>query len=181
MKTKEENLTQEELKKLFYYDTDTGGFIWNVSRSSQCKIGDEAGYIQRNKSTGKSYRTILVNGKTYLAHRLVFLYITGAFPDDQVDHINGDGCDNRWINLRCVSNTENRRNIKLFHNNKSGVCGVIYCLNKYHNDVWYSYIRINKILINLGYFKSLFDAVCARKNAELKYGFHRNHGSIRAL
>jgi hypothetical protein len=67
---------------------------------------------------------IQINGKTYQAHRLAFLYMTGKFPPDEVDHINHEPSDNRFVNLRQVTRLENLRNQSLSKNNKSGFTGV---------------------------------------------------------
>ena len=110
-------ITQERLKELLNYDPDTGVFTWLVS-SRGVKAGvagcvHPLGYIQIN-----------INGRSYRAHRLAFLYMTGTFPDDQVDHINGMRADNRWLNLREATHSENLRNCGKYANNTSGYKGV---------------------------------------------------------
>ncbi len=96
----------------------------------------------------------------------------------QIDHINGDGMDNRWINLRAVTHLENCKNVKLLSSNKSGCAGVSYQKDK---DRWRAEIYDNNKRIYLGSFKDKQDAINARNIANIKYGYHKNHGSIRDL
>jgi len=166
---------QEKLKSILYYDPKTGGFT-HISRS---RIGQRAGYIacaNLRKPTPYKLRRIYFDGKNHAAARLAYLYMMGKFPDypcEQMDHINHDSIDNRWKNLRCVTQSINGRNRTLSINNISGFTGVSLCK---HNKKWMAHIRINKIFLNLGYFYDKQKAVNARKFAEKKYGFHPNHG-----
>ena len=110
---------QDYLKSLLKYDTETGNFIRVVGRGSQ-RVGKIAGAPHV-----KGYWRIGINGKFYLAHRLAFLYMNGYMPK-QVDHINGDKRDNRWVNLRACSHAENLWNTRIPKDNSSGVKGVYY-------------------------------------------------------
>lgn len=49
---------------------------------------------------------------SFLAHRLVWLYMTGKWPENQIDHDNGDATDNRWVNLDDVTRSKNGMNQK---------------------------------------------------------------------
>lgn len=164
-----EKITQEELKKLLHYDPDTGVFRWKRSGKFFDK---EAGGIAVMHS-GIEYIRIGVSGVQYCAHRLAFLYMTGGMPKEQVDHINGNGLDNRWCNLREVSNLINQRNRKMPISNKSGIQGVSW--NKRRSN-WRVQISINKKCKEIGAFNNIFDAACAIKNAYTNHGFHENHG-----
>jgi hypothetical protein len=170
-------ITQEELKKLVHYDPETGVFTRLTRPANRTKIGEIAGYKQIHH-TGKTYRLVRLNGKQYQQHRLVFLYMNGAFPSDEVDHISGDGTDNRWVNLRAVDRLENKKNVKRQCNNTSGIVGITWSKQ---SRKWRARIQINQKDISLGYYDNIFDAACARKNAQIKYGFHPNHGSERGL
>ena len=169
-------LTQEYVKKLFIYDPETGLFIRLTMSSKAVKIGEIAGY--HVKSSGKTYVSIGIGGIYYKAHRLAFLYMNGSLPIDHVDHINGNGTDNRWCNLREVNRTINNQNARKRIDNKSGITGVSWETRDNH---WRVEINVNRKKIVLGYFDNIFDAACARKNANIKYGFHKNHGSERSL
>lgn len=103
MKTKKP-LTQERLKELLEYFPDTGNFVWKVSKGDR-EPGDIAGCV-----TFYGYIQIGIDGTKYFAHRLAWLYMTGAFPKQDTDHINRCKADNRWSNLRDVSRTVNNYN-----------------------------------------------------------------------
>lgn len=169
-------ITREEVLKLLEYDPVTGVFTWKVSPTNRVKVGAEAGWVQ--VYGGKSYLTIQVNGRTYKAHRLAWLVLTGNFPEDQIDHINGQGLDNRSINLRSVSNAENGKNQRKHVTNTSGVTGVYW--DKAYAK-WMAAIRLNGKRKNLGRFDNFDEAVEARKNAERKLGYHPRHGETRPL
>jgi len=162
-------LTQKELKRNLSYNPDDGSFIRVIANSGAVKIGDRAGSIHNH-----GYISIKVNSKCYLAHRLVFLYIDGIFPQNHVDHINHIKTDNRLVNLRKVTCQENHKNVTLQKSNTSGVVGVNY--DKKGSN-WRARIGVNKDRINLGCFLDKFDAICARKSAEKRYNYHENHGS----
>ena len=98
-------MDQKTLKSLLRYEPSTGTFRWLADRPPRCKAGGVAGY-----NNGSGYNKISLGGRRYYAHRLAFLYMTGEMPPGVIDHINGDGIDNRWENLRCVSQKENGAN-----------------------------------------------------------------------
>ena len=110
---------QTKLKEMFHYDPATGLFVRRKSKGNT-KAGDIAG----SKDT-KGYLRVLFNGRREKLHRLAFLYMEGRFPEGQVDHINGIKDDNRWKNLREVSNEVNASNRHRPNaNNRSGLLGV---------------------------------------------------------
>ncbi len=160
-------ISQAELKQLLHYCPETGQFIWRHKRGRQA-AGSVAG-----TPTFCSHISISINGKRHYAHRLAYLYMTGDWPPEQVDHINHDGKDNRWSNLRLVSYQDNRRNMPLYARNKSGVCGLIWDKQR---ERWRVYITVEQKRIELGRFDDKLSAVAARKTAEQQHDFHRNHG-----
>lgn len=99
--------------------------------------------------------------------------MTGSWPKEQIDHINHVRSDNRWINLREATNQENCKNRSISIRNKSGVVGVRWTKGK---TKWAAYIHVNSKDKYLGFFFDKFEAICARKSAENKHGFHANHG-----
>lgn len=163
-------LTQEYLKSKIFYDPESGKFY---RREYNGQIGNEITTICEYKKSKKFYFRFMLNYKIYLAHRLAFLYMTGRLPDDQVDHINGDGLDNKWMNLREVSHNENSKNRKLNSNNTSGICGVTWSKAR---EKWTVQISVNGSRKTLGYFDSLTEAKNRREDANKIYGFHENHG-----
>lgn len=97
-------------------------------------------------------------------------------PDEQIDHINHVRTDNRIVNLRKASNTENSRNASIGSNNTSGALGVWF---EKRRNAWVAEIKVDRRKIHIGQFDAFEDAVAARKAAEVKYGFHENHGKKR--
>jgi len=110
----------------------------------------------------------MIDGVSYKAHRLAFLYVDGYTPENDVDHINRNKDDNRWLNLRHVSRSCNMRNRSLLSNNTSGVNGVHW---RGSRNRYIASIRVNKKLFHLGSFYDLSGAVFARWKGEVKYDF----------
>jgi hypothetical protein len=170
------DLTVDYLRSILSYDEKTGHLIWRVNRK-HVKAGMIAG-SERTVSGGKRYHMIKVDGRCYGAHHVIFFMMTGRWALPEIDHIDGNGCNNQWSNLREVDGVTNRRNQRRMCRNKSGYTGV--CWHK-RNQKWEVKIGVNGGFINLGYFDSIDDAIAARKDANQKYGFHPNHGSDRPL
>lgn len=172
-----EILSREDVLALLDYDAATGVFTCKVARGGKAKAGGEVGAVTVAEN-GKSYRRIKISRRSYMAHRLAWLVITGEFPDDQIDHINGNGLDNRAVNLRAVTNAENAKNYRKPVTNTSGVVGV-YRRNA--GAKWQVLIGLNGKLKHIGIFDDFEKAVAVRKEAERIHGFHPNHGSERPL
>lgn len=161
-------LTQEYLKQLLSYCPDTGVFTWLVDKGPRGKKGHAAGY-----HVSRGYFGIEIDQKPYKSHRLAFLYMNGSLPDHQVDHINHDRADNSWANLRLATSGTNSKNRTMQSNNTSGVTGVIWDKRK---SAWRAVINVDRVKISLGYSQDKSKMIAARKAAEIKYGFHANHG-----
>ncbi len=160
-----------EMAKILTYDLNTGRFTYKCKPRAQTEIGDIAGTIDK-----EGYRVIKIKNKLYKAHRLAWLFIYGRMPIGQIDHINHNRDDNRIENLRVVNNQENQKNRLINKNNKSGVNGVFW--NKLSNK-WQARIRVNSKAIHLGLFSTLDEAIEVREQANIKYGFHQNHGDTK--
>lgn len=145
-------LTQERLKELLHYDPESGVFTWLHTRSVVW-AGDIAGTLKND-----GYIVISIDGVRYGAHRLAFLYMTGSMPDVEVDHKNCVKADNRWVNLRLASRSENCLNRGMLGHNKSGHKGVSWNSNKRR---WIARAQINGKPIHIGAFKSLEEAAKA--------------------
>ena len=161
MKPTYTNITKEKLHSICTYDKHTGIFIFNNKNNQICKSNN--GYMRFN-----------ISGRSYLLHRLAWLYEFGIYPDTQIDHINHIRDDNRIENLRLVSHKENGRNQKIRTTNTSGMTGVY--LDKKKNK-WRAQIMIDGKCLYLGIYYNKSDAITAREEANKKYEFHINHGN----
>lgn len=182
-------LTQKYLIECFEYDAKKGELIWKSRPKAHFKsnhrfklfknkyIGKIAGCSEAD-SNGKKYKRVSVGGKRYFVHRLIWFMERGEWPKNEIDHINGNGLDNRIENLRSVDRLENGKNQRKNTRNKSGCVGVMW--DKKANK-WRGQIKVKGKCIHLGVNIDWFEVVCLRKRAEIKYGFHENHGEIRAL
>jgi len=159
-------LDQKILKELLNYNPSTGVFKWREHRQG-VKANGIAGF-----DDGGGYGRIQLNGKTYKSHHLAWLWVYGEMPD-YLDHVNHKKSDNRVINLREVDHSTNCKNRSKSKNNKSGVNGVSWYKTR---SKWLAKITVNKKYIHLGYFSDKTKAAKARKAAERKFGFHKNHG-----
>ncbi len=168
-------LTLEEAKALFRYCPDTGRLL-NVTDRRRARAGEEAGWV--HYSGGKTYRSVTAKGKKYLAHRVVWLLLTGEFPEGDVDHEDGNGLNNLSTNLRAVPHSINQMNQRKPSNNRSGHIGVHWCRTA---EAWVSQLRLGGKTVFWKKFGTLEEAITAREEAEVAHGFHPNHGSVRPL
>jgi len=157
---KRSDLTVERLPDYLHFDPDTGVFTRLISTSPNARAGDVAGWIN------KGYLQIRIDGRKYLAHRLAFFYMTGKFPIDQIDHINMDKSDNRWVNLREATNAQNQANIHARITNTSGHKGVSW---RPREKKWRACIGRNGHHHHLGYFDNSETATAAYETAAKKH------------
>ena len=155
-------LTQDTLKSIFHYDPETGVFTRLIKNKISGTFDKTTGYI-----------VVWCDKKLYLAHRLAFLYMTGSFPKNQIDHINGIRHDNRFVNIRPATNSENSINKSIHPKNTSGYKGV-YLSSQ--DGKWKAKININCKQVHIGTFNSPIEANVAyiKKAKELHGEFY--HG-----
>jgi len=165
---KECSVTQERLKELFNYNPSTGKLTRKITVNYNATAGSTVGSPHND-----GYLAVQISGNKYLAHRIIWLYVTGAFPTEQLDHIDGNRVNNRISNLREATNQVNQQNSRLRKDNTTGLPGVRWYTQ---TNRWRADIVLNSKRHHLGYYKDFFEACCARKSAENKYGFHTNHG-----
>jgi hypothetical protein len=174
-------ITQKYLKECFSYDPSNGHLIWLHDRPSVHFKNDISRKKWQGKNAGKvagcissnGYVVITLSGKLLKAHRIAWFYTKGNWPDGQIDHINGIKTDNRICNLRSVNHIENARNQKISSKNTSGCSGVVWNKNK---GLWMAAIYDGSKRVHLGYFDDKKSAIQARKEAEVSFGYHENHG-----
>lgn len=149
----------------FDYDPDTGVLSWRVKRPGpKTAVGKEAGNV---KHDGR-YRTFVLNHKRYYTHRVAWEIVNGPIPEGMcIDHIDGNGLNNRLRNLRITTLSGNQRNKRLHKNNRTGTPGVNHHKNGFSVACGGEYV---------GHFKNLGDAVAARKEAEKRHNYHPNNG-----
>jgi hypothetical protein len=154
-------LTQERLKELLTYDPETGVFVWVTRPNGLRRNGNLAG---TNHHTG--YRHIQIEKKLYASHCLAWLFMMGQFPPDEIDHINMDKKDSRFVNLRAVTRGENEQNRYKPLNNTSGFKSVSY---HKRTKKWQASIGLNGVLKYLGIFSTPEDASSAYLAAQRIY------------
>jgi len=151
------NLTQSELKDQFDYDAENGWLIRKKNR-----YGNPYNKPSGHRPTNNGYGQLMVNRTSYLTHRLIWLYHYGEFPDEFIDHIDGNRSNNRIDNLRLVDSKMNNHNAKINKNNKYG----------FSNVSWHTKKRKYRVDINrkhIGYYKTLEEAILVAKKAKIEY------------
>ena len=146
-------LTLEEASRIFRYDEETGKLYWKERIHKRIQVDQECGRL-----TDHGYRKLRAFGIEYYTHRIVWLLKTGHWPKNQIDHINRKRDDNRFHNLRDVTQQQNLLN-KDFVGIKKASRGSTYSAN----------ISVNGERIYLGNFPTAELAKLAYKNAKDKY------------
>lgn len=162
------DLTAAYVRSILDYYPETGVFTWRERPPEHFKTVQSS--RRRNaRFAGKTAGCICddtviigIDGRLYRAHRLAWLYMTGEWPGEQIDHRDVTQSNNSLGNLREASNSENQRNRCLQRNNTSGLKGVSWHV---HVRKWSSRITINKKRIHLGYFDIKHDAAAAYAKA----------------
>lgn len=144
--TAKTNLSAERLRELLNYDPLSGNLTWKIRTSNRIKVGDIAGALLL---TG--YLSISIDGKLHRAHRLVWLWVYGVWPDAELDHINGVRTDNRIANLRDVTSSMNQQNLRSARGGThSGLLGV-HKTDKV-NKKWRASIKVDGKEKHIGIF-----------------------------
>jgi len=123
-------LTQQELKELLHYDPTTGVFTWKTSFANHIREGRTAGSLRQ---TG--YIAVKIFGHEYGAHRLAWVYTYGDWPENQIDHIDGVRHNNRIVNLRQATHTQNAHNSKKRRGVKCGLKGAFPYRGKFRAKI----------------------------------------------
>ena len=175
-------LTKELVRDYFNYDNHSGLLYWkdNVplkhfqDKRGQTRHNNMFGNKEAGSVTRQGYKRVQLQGKPYAVHRLIWLWVYGKLPEDQIDHIDGNKINNRIGNLRDVDNITNAQNQKRPKNNTSGHIGV----SKTKYGKWKVAISVDGKQIHLGNFEDFDEACNIRKGAEIMCKYHKNHGRI---
>lgn len=181
-------LTFSQVDAVLKCNPETGELFWKERTTSMFSLGrltpetnasifnqKFAGKAALNAISNSGYRKGRVLGRCSQAHRVVWLLCFGEWPADQIDHINGNRSDNRIVNLRCVTASENGRNAQHPKRSKSGAIGVRHS-RATTKDSWQARITVGGKVISLGVFSTVEEAVFARQAAQKAYGFTDRHG-----
>lgn len=143
-------LTHARLLEVLRYEPESGLFFWRVKAAHRRMPGDQAG------SPSKDGRIrIRIDGRLFYGYRLAWFYMTGQWPAQWIDHINGDHTDDRWVNLRDVSQTLNLQNQR--GPGKSSSTGLLGA-QRTRSGKFTSAIRINGRRLRLGTFGTPVEA-----------------------
>lgn len=177
------------LKELIEYDQNTGVVTWKTrdvrwfkDEQQWCADSWNTRYAGKvvgtpiHKDSGKTYLQAVLFDSWVLVHNLISIYMLGEVV--LLDHIDGDGTNNKWDNLRKVTHSGNSRNMRKSTRNTSGVVGVSW---QSARGMWLASINTDKGRKFLGRFKNFDEAVTVRKAAEIEHNYHSNHGEDRAL
>jgi hypothetical protein len=161
-RTEASAITVERVRALLEYNPETGEFKHRVARGNR-HPGQPAGAIN-----GEGRRTVVIDRVIYGGSRLAWFYMTGAWPQHQVDHIDTDRSNDRWVNLRDVPASLNAQNVRKPQNRKqkSKLLGARWCNSR---KKWKAAIRINRKEKWLGYFETDQEASEAFIAAKRKY------------
>lgn len=173
--------TQKYLQECLEYNAETGKLFW-LKRPVEHFSSERSCNSWNGKQGGKEVRPncifVGIANVQYKKSRIIWLLVYGVLPNI-IDHINGDFRDNRLVNLRNTDLTGNARNSARFYTNTSGVVGVSKLINM---NAW----RMNICNGDGGngevkYFPTWCEAFNARVFAEMRLGYHPNHGRSKLL
>lgn len=150
-------LTHTRLREVLEYDPATGSFRWKQRLSNRIAIGDEAGVL--NKTIG--YRQISIDGADFWAHRLAWFYVSGGWPSESIDHIDGDQGNNRLMNLREATHAQNMHNARGHAGHSSRFKGVSYSNDPKRRKRWVAQIMTDGRKRCIGRFATEEEARCA--------------------
>lgn len=163
-----------DIERLLVYDEASGVLSWRIDRHARKVKGMPAGWLTSGKNRQTRYINIRIGGRVYKAHRIIWFIHHGYWPE-RIDHIDGNGLNNKIGNLREVSAVDSARNKPLQRNNSSGQSGVSFISSI---GKWRATISSGGKKITLGVFLKKEDAVSCRIAAERKLKYHNNHGRV---
>lgn len=121
------HITAERLREVLDYNPKTGVFTWRHRFDRERRWNSRlAGKSAGHPCPRLGYVLLKVEGRLCRAHRLAWLYMTGEWPAGEIDHINGDGLDNRFGNLRVANRSQQSRNTRAHRDSYSGLKGAYW-------------------------------------------------------
>ena len=184
-KPRHEILTQDDLKLLLKYNRKTGELTWkkrkpyqfkaNANQKRSCNVwnGRFAGKTAFTAISVNGYRSGSIHGKLYLAHRVIICLVTGEWPPEYTDHINGIKTDNSWENIKPATRSETMRNAKMYSSNESGMTGVYWSKAE---QCYRARITDPNGKNLLKRFRTVGDAVLQRGVWQRDFGYSDRHG-----
>jgi HNH endonuclease/AP2 domain len=158
-------LTQEQAKELFSYNPEEGILRWRKWAGGCCRKDLIAGY--RKQTKGKpTYWVVMLKNKNHKVHQIIWVYMTGKWPDKFIDHEDLDGTNNKWSNLRLASNGQNMMNGSLRSDNTTGVKGISWDQRRGN---FRARLVVDGIEKYLGSFDDVEEAAKVRAEAAKKY------------
>lgn len=165
-------ISPSKLSEILTYDPLSGSLFWLHRIYARPSINSQlSGKPALHSLTKDGYRHGKILGRTYLAHIVIWAITKGAWPDHEIDHKNGIRSDNRIVNLRRASSSQNSMNSKMYKNNKTGLKGVVF---HRQSGKWRARISSNKKSTSLGLFSTPQDAHEAYKIASKE--MHKDFG-----
>ena len=154
-------VTQERLREVLNYDPETGVFTWRVPRQGTGGVGSVAGRV----NPGNGYIDICIDYRRYLGHRLAWLYMTGEWPTNDVDHKDRIRTNNAWSNLRAATRAQNLANAGKRRGSKTPYKGI----QKAGKSGWQALITVRGVRRCLGTYRTPEQAAEAYKAASIKF------------
>lgn len=146
-------LSVDHVRNCLSYEPETGILRWKW----RAEVAPYVNARTAGKEAGTSaaeYRTIGLYGHSYAAHRLAWVIVTGGWPNNMIDHVDGNKHNNRWNNIREADMSKNLMNRGVFRKTKSGIKGV----NEKRPGQWRAQICGNKRRIHIGTYHSREEA-----------------------
>lgn len=177
----------QSIIEAFNYDPLTGEVTWRLDRprehfktqgAYQRYLNLQAGRPIRASTNFYGYFVVGLNNAVLAVHRIAFVVMTGSFPTQHVDHIDGNPLNNIWTNLREVSQAVNTRNQKLNKRNRSGYAGVYHIKR---DNRWASQVKVDGVITRLGAFDTPEEAYQCRQaflNTRPDLGYTERHGTL---
>lgn len=150
-------MTAELARSVWCYDPQTGVLTWKIDRLPAVLAGDVAGTLKKGR---RPHREVHFDGKIYIAARLAWLMMTGKWPNPEVDHVNVDATDDRWLNLREANRSQQMGNTRLRKDNALGVRGVYRSKFAFIAHIGKNYLGSFRTLEDA---KAAYDAAASRR------------------